>query len=169
MALFLIFLVIAILAIKLEHDYERAHESEKIPARRASRSHSFSSVTEVAAAADGRAITTSQTPSASSCCRRLTISRSRRRTRFRTTAAPIRREVTNPTRNFFPPGRCSVPSVSKLPRTVWPSLRTHSNSRASLSRRVAGSRYRPASASLFMRRRPDALSPALRFADYSEA
>src|SRR5678815_1613832 len=79
-------------------------------------------------AAAGRAITTHQIPPFILACSIRTISRSRRRNRFRITAPPIRFEVMKPIRNGFSSLVGRTPRVSTRPRWVVPSERTRANS-----------------------------------------
>lgn len=76
--------------------HEQEHQGARIEARSARRNHSSFSARYEARAAAGRAITTHQKPSCNLPCSVRTMSRSRRRTRFRTTAPPILFEVTKP-------------------------------------------------------------------------
>jgi hypothetical protein len=110
---------------------ERKHQAARIEARFARRNHSSSSSRYVARAAFGRAIVTIQKfPGKSGCCLR-TISRSRRRTRLRTTAEPMRFDVTKPARSGF--------------RSVRPALRTGSGPGSTLKMRKAPRCERPSS------------------------
>jgi len=61
-------------------------------------------------------------------CSSRTISRNRRRNRFRMTAPPIRFEVMKPIRNGFSSLVGRTPRVSIRPRWVVPSERTRANS-----------------------------------------
>lgn len=108
--------------------HEQDHQGARIEARSARRNHSSFSAPYEARAAAGRAITTNQKPLRSLPCWVRTISRSRRRTRFRTTAPPIRFEVTKPTRNNFSSSLASTPKTSVRPRCAVPSDLTRANS-----------------------------------------
>jgi hypothetical protein len=70
-------------------------------------------------------------------CRR-TISRRRRRTRLRTTAPPMRREVTKPTRHGPAFSIGATLAIRSLPRRVNPSRFTRSYSDACVRRRALG-------------------------------
>ncbi|MEY2525479.1 MAG: hypothetical protein QOE73_250 [Verrucomicrobiota bacterium] len=120
-----------------------SHQAAKIEARFARRNHSSSNSRPETRAAGGRAIVTIQRFSRRSCWCLRTISRKRRRTRLRTTAVPIRFDVTKPARRrcrsirlALPPrragrrGSCagSTPMISNLPRSARPSFLTRSNS-----------------------------------------
>jgi hypothetical protein len=72
----------------------------------------------------------------------LTISRNRRRTRFRCTAPPTRRDVTIPTRAPFSPCPFSTPRSMNFPCTDRPSFFTRANSAARNSRTAFGKRRR---------------------------
>lgn len=108
--------------------HEQEHQGARIEARSARRNHSSFSAPYDARAAAGRAITTNQKPSRSLPCWVRTMSRSRRRTRFRTTAPPILFEVTKPTRNNFSSSLASTPNTSVRPRCAVPSDLTRVNS-----------------------------------------
>jgi hypothetical protein len=107
---------------------DQAHQGARIKARFARRNHSSRSAPYEAFAAAGRAINTSQNPPRISCCCERTISRNRRRTRFRFTAPPMRREVTKPARKGAPVPTVSTPSTMNAPRCTWPSVLTRRNS-----------------------------------------
>lgn len=77
-------------------------------------------------------------PCRSSCWCRRTISRKRRRTRFRTTAPPTRPEVTNPARHTQQFSIASAFSITSLPRCVIPFRFTRSYSERCVSRHVFG-------------------------------
>ena len=59
-------------------------------------------------------------------------------TRFRTTAPPMRLEVTNPIRKTVSSVIGNTPTVSRPPRTVRPAARTRAKSRLSFNRLAAG-------------------------------
>ncbi len=117
---------------------ERKHQGARIEARSARRNHSSFSSRKVARAAGGRAITTSQNPSRIRACCVRTISRSRRRIRFRTTAPPTRLEVMKPICHFCASSTFRKPIISNAPLTVRPSRRTRANCAVSASRRAFG-------------------------------
>jgi hypothetical protein len=108
--------------------HEQEHQGARIEARSARRNHSSFSAEYEACTAAGRAITTNQKPSRNLPCWVRTMSRSRRRTRFRTTAPPILFEVTKPTRNN--PCSCAArtPKTMARPRWAVPSDLTRANS-----------------------------------------
>ena len=81
------------------------------------------------------AISTNQKPPRNSCWCFRTISRKRRRTRLRTTAPPMRREVTNPARDGPGFSTNATFNVRSLPRCVVPSRLTRSYSDLCVRRR----------------------------------
>ena len=120
---------------------EKTNESEhqsRIEARLARRNHSSSNAPYVVIVASYLAIVTNQTPCRSSCWCRRTISRKRRRTRLRTTAPPIRPEVTNPARHGPEFSTGITFNIRSLPRCVMPSRFTRSYSERRIRRRVFG-------------------------------
>jgi hypothetical protein len=84
------------------------------------------------------AIITNQISCRSSCWCRRTISRKRRRTRLRTTAPPMRPEVTNPARHGPEFSIGSTFNIRSLPRCVIPPRFTRSYSERCVRRRVFG-------------------------------
>jgi hypothetical protein len=108
--------------------HEQDHQGARIEARSARCNHSSFRARYDARAAAGRATTTNQTPSRNRPCCVRTTSRSRRRTRFRTTAPPILFEVTKPTRNELSSCWIRTPNTSVLPRCAIPSDFTRPNS-----------------------------------------
>lgn len=116
--------------------HEQEHQGARIEARSARRNHSSFSARYEARAAAGRAIRTHQKPSLSLPCSLRTMSRSRRRRRFRTTAPPILFEVTKPARNSFSSSLASTPNTSVRPRCALPSDFTRAKS-AVRSKRLA--------------------------------
>jgi hypothetical protein len=108
--------------------HEREHQGARIEARSARCNHSSFSARYGARAAAGRAIRTHQKPSRNLPCSLRTMSRSRRRRRFRTTAPPILFEVTKPARKDFSSFRASTPSTSVRPLCAVPSDLTRANS-----------------------------------------
>src|SRR5205814_5080783 len=80
---------------------QKKHQGARIEARSARRNHSSFNCWWVAFAAYGRATTTIQRPVCNRGCSVRTISRSRRRTRFRVTAVPMCFGVTKPARKDF--------------------------------------------------------------------
>ena len=66
------------------------------------------------------------------------ISRSRRLTRLRTTAWPIRRVVMIPSRAVVSPARYKIPKVICRPVQAFPSFLTRANSAVLVSREVLG-------------------------------
>jgi hypothetical protein len=121
-----------------EKTQEEKHQGAKIEARSARRNHSSFSTPYVAPAAAGRATTTNQKPFRNRGCSVRTMSRNRRRTRLRTTAPPIRFEVTKPTRKNFSSFCGSTPNRSARPRCVVPSFLTRVNSTGRTRRFVLG-------------------------------
>jgi hypothetical protein len=107
---------------------EQEHQGAKIEARSARCNHSSFRARYDARAAAGRATTTNQRPSRNRPCCVRTTSRSRRRTRFRTTAPPSRFEVTKPARNDFSSCLTRTPNTSVRPRCATPSDFTRANS-----------------------------------------
>ena len=81
------------------------------------------------------AISTNQKPPRNSCWCWRTISRKRRRTRLRTTAPPMRREVTNPARDGPEFSTNATFNIRSLPRCVAPSRLTRSYSDRCVRRR----------------------------------
>jgi hypothetical protein len=108
--------------------HEQEHQGARIEARSARCNHSSFKARYVARAAAGRATTTNQKPSRNRPCCVRTTSRSRRRTRFRTTAPPSLFEVTKPARNDFSSGMTRTPKISVRPRCAIPSDFTRPNS-----------------------------------------
>jgi hypothetical protein len=88
-------------------------------------------------------MSTNQKPPRNSCWCWRTISRKRRRTRLRTTAPPIRREVTNPERDGTEFSTGATFNIRSLPRRVVPSRVTRSYSDRCLSRRLFGKQNEP--------------------------
>lgn len=105
----------------------------RIEVRRANCNHSHRSDWNEALTAFFRPITTSHNPACKSGRAIRTISRNRRLTRFRTTAPPRRREVTNPILVSLDDGFFSTPSAMNLPWHDSPSRLTLSNSAALVS------------------------------------
>jgi len=66
------------------------------------------------------------------------ISRSRRLTRLRTTAWPIRRVVMIPSRAALSPARCKIPKETCLPVQAFPSFLTRANSAVRVNREALG-------------------------------
>jgi hypothetical protein len=93
-------------------------------------------------AAFARALVTNQQPARIWCWCLRTISRSRRRTRFRTTAPPIFREVTNPARKDSPEVSGNTRSINNGPDWARPTLRTCANSSECVRRRDLGNAKR---------------------------
>ena len=81
------------------------------------------------------AISTNQKPPRNSCWCWRTISRKRRRMRLRTTAPPMRREVTNPAREGPEFSTNATFNIRSLPRCVAPSRLTRSYSDRCVRRR----------------------------------
>ena len=81
------------------------------------------------------AISTNQKPPRNSCWCLRTISRKRRRTRLRTTATPMRREVTNPARDGPEFSTNATFNIRSLPRRVVPSRLTRAYSDRCVKRR----------------------------------
>jgi hypothetical protein len=81
-------------------------------------------------------MSTKQKPARNSCWCRRTISRKRRRMRLRTTAPPIRREVTNPARDGPEFSIGATFNIRSLPYRVMPSRLTRSYSDRCLRRRL---------------------------------
>jgi hypothetical protein len=100
-------------------------------------------------------------PCRSSCWCRRTISRKRRRTRFRTTAPPRRAEVMNPARHEPEFSIGIAFNIRSLPRSVIPFRFTRSYSERCVRRRVFGNENKPADAILV----GNPLSPAARSQD----
>lgn len=120
-----------------EHFHE---EPGKIESRRVRSNHSSRNASNVVSAAwDFATITTIQPGTAASRCRRQ-ISRRRRRTRFRTTAPPTRREVMIPKREASPSGPFTALRRRYLPWATRPSLRASANSRPRRTRAARGKR-----------------------------
>ena len=111
-----------------EEAQQEKHQGARIEARSARRNHSSFSARYEAPAAAGRAMTTNQKPFRSRPCWVRTISRSRRRTRFRITAPPTRFEVTKPARNNFSFSCARTPRIRVRPRCAVPSALTRANS-----------------------------------------
>ena len=114
-----------------------AHQALRIEARPARRNHSPSNSRYVAFAAETRATITIHVPATIWFWCLRTTSRRRRRTRLRTTALPIVREVTKPARNPGPSAR-RKPRIRKFPRSTRPCFLTRSNSAGLVNRRVLG-------------------------------
>jgi len=117
---------------------EKEHQGARIEARSARRNHSSFNWWWVAVAAYGRATTTSQTPGRNCGWAVRTMSRSRRRTRFRTTAPPMCFGVTKPARNDFSSFTLSAPRTRNRPRSAVPCPFTRANSAGNVSRFVFG-------------------------------
>ena len=77
---------------------------------------------------------TIQMPVISRCWFNRKISRSRRLTRLRTTAWPIRRVVMTPNRAVVSPARDKIPKVTCRPVHAFPSFLTRANSAVRVSR-----------------------------------
>jgi hypothetical protein len=94
------------------------HERARIEARFARRNHSSSNARYVAPVAAARAIVTIQTFRESTVWFLRTISRKRRRTRFRCVAFPTLRDVIKPARKPGVASSLATPIVTKLPRCI---------------------------------------------------
>jgi hypothetical protein len=121
---------------------EQEHQGARIEARSARRNHSSFSSACVARAAAARATITNQKPGRTLSCSFRTISRNRRRSRFRTTAPPIRFEVTKPTRKRLSSFLANTPRTSRRPPCAVPSDLTRPNSTGSVSLFVFGNERR---------------------------
>jgi hypothetical protein len=108
------------------------------PALRAVRSQSSRSSSNGAATALRRATVTIQCPAGNAAAR--TISRSLRRTRFRSTAHPTFRVVMMPERHGPPSGCRSTLQMTCLPARLVPFSLTQENSEAALRRWAAEGR-----------------------------
>ena len=104
----------------------------RIPQRSASRNHSWRKSVKAAFAAAGRATTTIQKPDFQVGRESRRTSRSRRRTRFRTTAPPIRRVVMSPA--LVESRFLRTPKVIYRPPRERPSVFTRRNSELRVSR-----------------------------------
>jgi hypothetical protein len=81
---------------------------------------------------------TIQMPVTSRCWFSRKISRSRRLTRLRITAWPIRRVVMIPSRAALSPARCKIPKETCRPVQAFPSFLTRANSAVRVNREALG-------------------------------
>jgi hypothetical protein len=115
-------------------------EPDKIERRRARSNHSSRNSQKEASAAALLAVATTSQPGTTIARCNLQISRSIRRTRFRTTAPPSRREVMSPNLAISPADPGAAVNRNRRPCAERPSARTYANSRPRRTRARRGNR-----------------------------